>query len=247
MRETLAQGGKYKIRAITTSTQSNGAKALAELPNVTTFQGNPYDEADLQKAYKAEIYWGIRMYELAVQNGLEHFVWAVVDYGSKVGGFAPKYCYGHLDGKNKVAEYLKSQPTFPVAWSVLSSCPYIEMLSESWRAWKDEIGTYIFAVPLGNGASPMIHLHDLGLYARWIFDRPEESSGFNLEVATAHVALEGLVQTFQKVTGKTVTAVRVTPEEYFAGSYECIDPNHKLGRVVYLIQPIHSKGYGVVI
>lgn len=144
-------------------------------------------------------------------------------------------------------EYLKSQPTFPVAWSVLSSCPYIEMLSESWRAWKDEIGTYIFAVPLGNGASPMIHLHDLGLYARWIFDRPEESSGFNLEVATAHVALEGLVQTFQKVTGKTVTAVRVTPEEYFAGSYECIDPNHKLGRVVYLIQPIHSKGYGVVI
>ncbi|KFA80086.1 hypothetical protein S40288_09814 [Stachybotrys chartarum IBT 40288] len=247
--KALAQGGKYKIRAITRSTQSNEAKALAELPNVTTFQGNPYDEADLQKAYKgvqlafantngfaigekAEIYWGIRMYELAVQNGLEHFVWAGVDYGSKLGGFAPKYRCGHLDGKNKVTEYLKSQPTSPVAWSVLSSCPYIEMLSESWRPKKDKTGTYVFAAPLGNGASPMIHLHDLGLYARWIFDRPEESSGFNLEVATAHVDLEGLVQTFQKVTGKAATAVRVTPEEYFAGSYEGIDPDQQLGYAV---------------
>ena len=86
---------------------------------MTLFYGNPYDEADLQKAYKgvqlafantngfaigekAEIYWGIRMYELAVQNGLEHFVWAGVDYGSKLGGFAAKYRCGHLDGKNKV-------------------------------------------------------------------------------------------------------------------------------------------------
>jgi hypothetical protein len=53
------------------------------------------------------------MYELAVQNGLEHFVWAVVDYGSKVGGFAPKYCYGHLDGKNKVAgKTTKHEPRY---------------------------------------------------------------------------------------------------------------------------------------
>jgi hypothetical protein len=135
---------------------------------VTPFQGNPYDEADLQKAYrgvqlafantngfaigdKAEVYWGICMYELAAQNGLEHFVWAGVDYGSKQGGFAPKYRCGHLDGKNKVTgntrsmpldlsvssmliwctEYLRSQPTSQMTWAVLSSCPYTEMLSET--------------------------------------------------------------------------------------------------------------------
>lgn len=115
----LAEDGKYDIRAITRSIQSTEAKKLAELPNVTLFHGNPYDEADLQKAYKgvqlafantngfaigekAEIYWGIRMYELAVQNRLEHFVWAGVDYGSKLGGYDAKYRCGHLDGKNKV-------------------------------------------------------------------------------------------------------------------------------------------------
>ncbi|KAH6871534.1 hypothetical protein B0T10DRAFT_417228 [Thelonectria olida] len=244
--KALAQDGKYKIRVMTRSNQSTEAKVLAEIPNVTLFHGNPYDEADLQQAYKgvqlafantngfaigekAEIYWGIRMYELAVQNELEHFVWAGVDYGSKLGGFAPNYRCGHLDGKNKVTEYLKSQPTSPVAWSVLSSCPYIEMLSENWRPKKDESGTYVFAVPLGNGASPMIHLEDLGLYARWIFDNPAASTGINLEVATTHVSLDDLVQTFQNVTGKPVRAVRLTPEEYFAGGYEPLDTDKKLG------------------
>ncbi|KAJ8103356.1 hypothetical protein POJ06DRAFT_219618 [Lipomyces tetrasporus] len=243
--KALAQDGKYEVRAITRSTASNEAKALAKLPNVTLFQGNPYNEVDLQKAFKgvrlafantngfaigekAEIYWGIRMYELAAQNGLEHFVWAGVDYGSKLGGFAPKYRCGHLDGKNKVTEYLKSQPQSPLAWSVLSSCPYIEMLSENWRPKKDKTGTYVFAVPLGYGASPLIHLEDLGHYARWIFDNPAESKGINLEVATCHVGLDDLVQTFQKVTGKPARAVRMTPEEYFANGYEPLDTDKKL-------------------
>ncbi|KAH6698307.1 hypothetical protein BKA61DRAFT_709988 [Leptodontidium sp. MPI-SDFR-AT-0119] len=234
--KALAQDGKYEIRAITRSTQSTEAKILADLPNVTLFHGNPYDEADLQKAYKgfaigekSEIYWGIRMYELAVQNGLEHFVWAGVDYGSKLGDFAAKYRCGHLDGKNKVTEYLKSQPTSPVAWSVLSSCPYLEMLSENWRPKKDESGTYVFAVPLGDGTVPVIHLEDLGLYCRWIFGNPIESKGINLEVATTHVGLEDLVQKFQEVTGKPARAVLLTPEEYFAGGYEPLDIEKKLG------------------
>lgn len=177
---------------------------------------------------KAGVYWGIRTYELAAQNGLEQFVWAGLDYGSKQGAFAPKYRCGHLDGKNKVTgntrsmllglsvssmliwctEYLRSQPTSQMTWSVLSSCPYIEMLSENWRPKKDETGTYVFAVPLGDGAVPVIHIEGLRHYARWIFDNPEESKGFNLEVATTHVGLDDLVQAFRKLTGKPARAVR---------------------------------------
>lgn len=103
------------------------------------------------------------------------------------------------------------------------------MLSENWRPKKDESGTYVFAVPLGNGASPMIHLEDLGLFARWIFDNPVESRGINLEVATTHVGLDDLVQSFQEVTGKPAKAVRVTPEEYFTDGYEPLDADKKLG------------------
>lgn len=103
------------------------------------------------------------------------------------------------------------------------------MLSENWRPKKDESGTYVFSVPLGNGASPMIHLEDLGLYARWIFDNRLESKGVNLEVATTHVGLDDLVQTFREVTGKPVKAVRVTPEEYYADGYVPLDADRKLG------------------
>ncbi|KAH7116523.1 hypothetical protein B0J13DRAFT_590359 [Dactylonectria estremocensis] len=216
--QTLAQDGKYE------------QKELANIPNVTLYCGNRYDETDLQNAYKgvqqafaningfvagekAEIYWGIHMYELAVRNGLEHFVWAGVDYGSKLGRFAPKYRCGHLDGKSK---YLKSQPTSPV------------MLSENWRPQKDDSGTCIFAVPLGNGASPMIHLEGPGLYARWIFNNPIESKGINLEVATTHIGLNNLIQTFRKVTGKPARAIHLTPEKYFADGYEPLDIDKKL-------------------
>ena len=104
---------------MTRSTETTEAKALAELPHVTLFKGDCYNEADLQEAFegvelafantngfaigeKAEIYWGIRMYELARQHNLKHFVWGGVDYGSKLAGFAQKYRCGHLDGKNKV-------------------------------------------------------------------------------------------------------------------------------------------------
>ena len=92
---------------------------MAELPHMTLFEGDCYNEADLKKAFedvelafantngfaigeKFKIYLGIRMYELAFQHGLKHFVWSGVDYGSKLGGFAQKYRRGHLDGKNKV-------------------------------------------------------------------------------------------------------------------------------------------------
>ena len=112
---------------MTRSLETAEAKALAELPHVKLFKGDCYNEADLQKAFegvqlafantngfaigeKAEIYWGIRMYELARQHGLEHFVWGGVDYGSKLGGFAKKYRCGHLDGKNKVTGEFRRIP-----------------------------------------------------------------------------------------------------------------------------------------
>lgn len=134
---------------------------------------------------------------------------------------------------NKRAEldldFISAQPTFPMAWSVLSSCPYIEMLSESWSPTKDESGTYIFNVPLGSGSAPMIDLDDLGSYARWIFDNPYKSIGFNLEVATCQVSLAGLVEAFTKVTGKTAKGEYLSIDEYLSKRARAgFDPEVKL-------------------
>ncbi len=66
---------------MTRSFETPEAKLLSELPNVTLFKGDSYNEADLQEAFqgvqlafantngfaigeKSGIYWRIRMYEL---------------------------------------------------------------------------------------------------------------------------------------------------------------------------------------
>jgi hypothetical protein len=117
-----------------------------------------------------------------------------------------------------------------MAWSVLSRCPYLEMLQGGggWSPKKDETGTYVFSVPLGDGAAPMIYLEDLGKYARWVFDNPSESSGVNLEVATCQVGLRDLVEVFQRVTGEPAKVAHFTPEEYYTREGQNLNPNIKL-------------------
>jgi hypothetical protein len=102
---------------------------------------------------------------------VKHFLYAGLEYASKLGNFDPKYRTGHLDGKGKVVDYLKAQPTTPMAWSVITSCLYIEGLREILQPFPnpEEPGTMIFAAPLGCGRCPLIHLEDYGQYARWIF------------------------------------------------------------------------------
>ena len=44
----------------------------------------------------------MRIYEIAVQSGIEHYVWGALDYATKKGGFNEKFRCGHFDGKGKV-------------------------------------------------------------------------------------------------------------------------------------------------
>ncbi|KAJ5122750.1 hypothetical protein N7526_009687 [Penicillium atrosanguineum] len=92
--QALATDSKFKIRVLTRSASSKDAKDLASLPGVSIFEGEAYDEATLRQAFKdidlvfantngfaigekSEIYWGIRLYELAREHKVAHFVYAV--------------------------------------------------------------------------------------------------------------------------------------------------------------------------
>ena len=230
----LAHDSGYHVRVLTRSAASPESKELSSIPQVTIFEGDAYDEATLRKAFvgveyvfantngfaigeKAEIYWGIRLYELAREFGVKHFVYAGLEYASKLGNFDPKYRTGHLDGKGKVVDYLKSQPTKPMAWSVLTSCLYMEGLSEMLapHPFPSDPGTLVFAVPLGDAKCPLIHLDDYGKYARWLFDNPDESNGMELHVATEDIAWKDLAAAFSEVTGKKAVYKDVTIDEYF--------------------------------
>ncbi|KAF2096247.1 NAD(P)-binding protein [Rhizodiscina lignyota] len=245
--KALSSNSKYAVRVITRNAASTEAQMLSSIAGVEIFEGDSYDEATLRKAFdgveyvfantngfaigeKAEIYWGIRLYELAREFGVKHFLYAGLEYASKLGNFDPKYRTGHLDGKGKVVDYLKAQPVTPMPWSVLTSCLYIEGLSEILQPFPHpkEPGTMIFAVPLGEGKCPLIYLEDYGAYARWIFDTPNRSTGIELHVATEDIAWKDLAAAFTEVTGQKAVYQDISLDEYFAlGIFP--EPDAKIG------------------
>jgi uncharacterized protein YbjT (DUF2867 family) len=246
----LSETGKFHIKVLTRNATSSSAAEVAALPNVTVIEGQTFHEPTLFAAFKgvthafvntngfaigeaAEIYWGIRIYEIAIFSGVKHYVWGSLEYSSKLGSFNPDFRCGHLDGKGKVAGFLKNQPTENMAWTLLQSVPYMDTLSERLgpKVEGDEDGegsTYVFALPLGKAAIPLIDLNDLGKYARWVFENPELSKGMRLKVSTTHVTGADLASTFTKVTGKKAVYKDVTLDQYFAGGV-FLDPEKKVG------------------
>lgn len=52
------------------------------------------------------IYTGVRIFEIAVQSRVRHYVWGSLDYSLKKGNYDEKFRCGHYDGKGKVAGVL---------------------------------------------------------------------------------------------------------------------------------------------
>ena len=54
-------------------------------------------------------------------------------FASQKGNYNPAYRCEHYDGKARVAEWIKSQPSSPpggggMSWTIITSCPYMDML-----------------------------------------------------------------------------------------------------------------------
>jgi len=119
--QALVEAGGFKVKILTRSATSPAAVALSALPGVSIIEGSCYDETDLNNAYKdidatyvntnsgilgemAEIYWGIRIFQIASNHGVKHFVWAGLDYIPKLKGYNndPNLRVKHYEGKGKV-------------------------------------------------------------------------------------------------------------------------------------------------
>ncbi|KAH7385050.1 hypothetical protein BKA64DRAFT_748520 [Cadophora sp. MPI-SDFR-AT-0126] len=248
----LSLTNNYTIHVLTRTTTSSSALTLSSLPHVTLIAGSPLDETDLKSSLagtsivfvnlngfaigeKAEIYWGIRIFELAAENGVRHFIWGSLDSSYKISGFQPRFRTGHFDGKAKVADWISAQPKDgKMSWSVLTSCMYVEMLSEFLKPAPEVVAgeeVMVFKAPVGDGKPPFIYLKDLGRYARWIVENPEESRGLNLRIATESVGWDDIAKAFSEVTGQKAIFKDVTLDEYFAsGAFP--DADAKVGHSV---------------
>lgn len=209
----LSSTGQYAVRAQTRNVESAPAKELGALPNVTLVTGG-YDDVSLTAALEdmeyvfvntdgfsigqqAETYWGIRIFELARRAGANHLVYSGLDYVGPKTNFDPKYEVGHYLGKAYVAEYMKAQPTSPMNWSVIRSGPYMESLFDNMKPRTNEDSTqFIFTLPLGDGKVPFIVLSDFARYVDWLFAHPEQSTGLDLHVSSAHATGADIANAF---------------------------------------------------
>jgi nucleoside-diphosphate-sugar epimerase len=107
--------GLYEIKCTTRDTNPSQAQELASLPHVATVPDgrHGHDELALQRALEdvdyvwvntngfalgeqAEMFWGIRMFELSVRAGVKHFVYSGMDSAYKLSGYDPKCRSGAL-------------------------------------------------------------------------------------------------------------------------------------------------------
>src|SRR5262249_9748916 len=198
----LVADKKYSVRALSRDATSRRANALLALGNVSILQGTFADEAILREGFrgcdgafinidgfntgeKTEIYWAIRSYEIAIEEGIKFFVYGNLDYGLKKSGFDSRFRAGHYDGKGRVGERILFQNQVNrdrMGAAVFTSGPYIEMaispLTPMTPTVEDGVATW--RVPLGDGAVPHVAIEDCGYYVRWLFDHPERANGMDL-------------------------------------------------------------------
>jgi hypothetical protein len=236
----LVADGKYAVRALSRDPDSRRAKALLGLGNVSIVEGTFADETVLREGFrgcdgayinidgfntgeKTEMYWAIRSYEIAIEEGVRFFVYGNLDYALKKSGYDSRFRAGHYDGKGRIGEWILTQNEGNkdrMGAAVFTTGPYMEMAISARTPMMPSLedGVVTWRVPLGNGAVPHVALDDCGYYARWLFDNAERANGMNLEVAIEHVEYHKLAAAFEKVTGHPARYIDTDMDTYWSGA-----------------------------
>jgi hypothetical protein len=233
----LVADKKYSVRFLSRDASSRRAKDLLALDNVSVVEGSFADEEVLRNGFrgcdgafvnidgfntgeKTEIYWAMRSYEIALEEGIKFFVWGNLDYGLKKSGYDSRFRTGHYDGKGRIGEWILFQNQANrgrMGAAVFTTGPYIEMTISQGTPMTPSVedGVVTWRVPLGEGAVPHVSLEDCGFYVRWLFDHPDRANGVDLEVAVDDIAYADLAAAFEKVTGRPAQYIDTDLDTYW--------------------------------
>lgn len=84
----------------------------------------------------------------------------------------------------------------------------------SYAPTKQADGVYKFSFPIGNGAMAWVSLEDLGWYARYLFEHPDEYSGRELAIGVEHGSGDTVAKAFTAVTGKAAYFEPISMDEH---------------------------------
>ncbi|KAF5671986.1 hypothetical protein FHETE_3858 [Fusarium heterosporum] len=237
--EALVKDRRYKVRFLTRDPDSARARRLTLLGNVEPVVGTFASEDDLRKGFrgaqyafinidgfnsgeKTEIFWAMRAYELALEEGIQFFVYGNLDFVYKKSGYDPKFRTGHYDGKGRVAEWILHQNKSAISAArmgaaVFTTGPYIAMSIASGTPMSPTVegDVVTWRVPLGDGAVCHVDLDDCGYYVRWLFDHQDRANGMDLEVAIDLIDYDTLAKAFEKVTGHAARYIDTDLDMYW--------------------------------
>lgn len=235
--KALVNDKKYQVRVLTRDTSSRRANELLALGNVELLQGTLDNEQALRDGFKgcdgafvnidgfhtgekAEMYWAIRTYEIAIEEGVKFFVYGSLPYALKLGGYDSKFNAGHMNGKGRIGQWILFQNIDNkdrMGASLFTVAPYIDMTIGAQTVMTPTIedGTLTWRVPLGESRMPLSCLEDCGHYVRWQFDNPERASGMDLVTAMEHISFKELAIAFETITGHQAQYIDVSLDEYW--------------------------------
>ncbi|GAB7045304.1 NmrA/HSCARG family protein [Catenuloplanes indicus] len=223
----LLADGEFAVRAVTRDAGSPKARALAAL-GAELAEATLDDERSLRAAFDGAHgaflvtpYWEHRSPErelaevanliaAAQSTGLRHVLWSTLEDTREAipagddrmpmldGG----YRVPHFDVKGGAADALFAASGLPVTYLLMSF--YWENLLGNLAPQRDPDGTLALHLATGDAPIAGVSMDDLGAIAARVLQRPDETIGATVPVATEHLTGEQIAAAFGDVLGEPV-------------------------------------------
>ncbi|MCC6294552.1 MAG: NmrA/HSCARG family protein [Bryobacterales bacterium] len=221
-------GGGFAARAITRSTDSDKARALAAM-GAEVVAANVDDEASLRRAFEgAHGVYGVTFFwdhfsperekaqasAIAAASravGARHVIWSTLDDSrqyiplddTRMPTLMGRYKVPHFDAKAEADAYFAG---LPVTY-LLTSFYWDNLIHFGMAPRRGEDGRLTFTLPMGDRKLPQIAAADIGRCAYGIFQRGEEFTGKRVGIAGEHLTGAEMCARLGRALGETVTHV----------------------------------------
>lgn len=222
---------------------------MAEFPNVKLLSGTYTSEAGLRTAFAdqdvayfnvdsfqttepQEYFWTFRAYEIAVQSGLEWFIYAGASEDRLVEhGYDEKYRNSHNIVGSRLSRWLAAQPVDLLPWTIVTAAGvYAEMFRSLLKPLPSGDGDgVVFKVPMDRESiMPIIPLENYGKAVKWVLKHPQQCIGKYVSAAPFPLTFDQIAQATQEVSGKKAGFIPITVDEWMTNMSAHINPEARL-------------------
>jgi hypothetical protein len=204
-------------------TTQAGLRTVLKGQNVVYFNLNSFSLSE-----PAELYWTLRAYEIAIQEGVQHFIYSGSPARYAGHGFKEEFRASHNTVKEHLTAWIEAQSGSSMEWTVICGGVYAEMLSSLLRPLEVKEGEFVFAAPIGDGSIPLMPLDEYGALVKWCLANPEKSLGKRISGAPFVTVWTDLAKAFTEATGKKASFMDLTQEQWFEGIKAYVDPETRM-------------------